>query len=362
MKVAVVAVTRQGAELGLKVAGVIRAAGHQATVLTAPDLAGKLCGTDAFEGTLGNAAGVLFSRYRALVMIMALGIAVRVIAPHVRDKATDPAVVVLDEGGNFAVSVLSGHLGGANDLARLIAAGIGCTAVITTATDVRGVPAVDVLARDLKLAPDPPGAVKKVNAALARGERVVIFTEYELPRIQTGPLEVRPWNEAGEADGGWRILVTGREPVAAGERDLLLRPRNLAVGVGCKRGKSCAEIVGEVKRTLEAAGRSPLCVMAVATVGARACEEGMAEAARELGSTLVGFAPAELNAAVERYGLQKSGRAMDMMGVGGVCEPAAMLACRRGSLLVPKRKGDGITVAVAEEESAWWESDPGRPT
>lgn len=362
MRVAVIAITRKGANLGLKVAGALRGAGHQVTVLAPPEAARETGGVNPLEGHLGGVMGDLFSRYRGLVMIMAMGIAVRTIAPHARDKRKDPAVVVMDEGGSFAISVLSGHVGGANDMARLIAAGTGCTAVITTATDVGGVPAVDVLARDFQLVPEPPAAVKKVNAALARGEKVFIYSEYHLPLPESNCLELLPWAGAGEDPGGWRVLVTGRDPFPAGEKDLLLRPRNLVVGVGCKRGASRREIISEIKKALEVSGRSVLCVRAIATIGAKTAEEGLAEAAGELEVPLLGFSPGELNGALEKFCLQKSERVMDRMGVGGVCEPAAMTACRKPRLLAPKRKGAGITVALAEEESGWWASAPGPGT
>ncbi|MCL6610674.1 MAG: cobalt-precorrin 5A hydrolase [Peptococcaceae bacterium] len=359
MKVAVVAVTGKGTRLGLKVAGALRSEGHEVSVFTLPELAREIDGAAPLDGPLGLVMGDFFAGYRGLVMIMALGIVVRTIAPHVRDKRTDPAVVVMDEGGGFAISVLSGHVGGANDLARMIAGKTGCTAVITTATDAGGVPAVDVLARDFQLAPEPFSAVKKVNAALARGERVVIYTEHCLPIPESESLAVRPWAEAGDDISGWRVLVTGRAQARTGEKTLLLRPRNLVAGVGCKRGVEKAGILDEINRALESAGRSSLCLRALATIGARTSERGLVEAARELGVPLLGFGTGELNGAMERFGLRESNRVKDRMGVGGVCEPAAMLACPKGRLLAPKRKGDGVTVALAEEESGWWESDPG---
>ncbi|MFZ5632397.1 MAG: cobalt-precorrin 5A hydrolase [Bacillota bacterium] len=363
MKVAVVALTGRGTGLGLKVSKVLRAAGgYEVELYTMPDLARDIDGAVPLEEPPGRAVGELFYQYRGLVMIMALGIVIRTLAPHVRDKRTDPAVVVLDEGGSFVISALSGHLGGANDLARLIARGLGSTAVITTATDVNGVPAVDVLARDLQLIPEPPDAIKKFNAALARGERVKLYTMYDLPLPQAESLSVRPWKELGEGEDGWRVMVTGQDPFAAGKKDILLRPRNLVVGVGCKRGVDSADILVEIKRTFAMARRSLLCLRALATIEARASEEGLVRASGELGVPLIGFGAPEINGAIERYGLSKSDYVMHRMGVGGVCEPAAMLACRQGRMLAPKRKCAGITLALAEEGSGWWESDPGRRT
>jgi len=355
MNIAVVALTPRGARLGARTAGFLRQAGHQTDLLAVPEAAREIAGAMPLAAPLSLAAGDLFSRYRGLVLIMALGIVVRVIAPHLKDKRTDPAVVVLDEGGSFAISVVSGHVGGANDLARLVAGGLGATPVITTATDVNGAPAVDVLARDLELEPDPPGAVKRINSALARGEKVEIYSEYVLPLPQSPQLVVRPWEELAGGREGFRVLVTCRDNCPAGPKDLLLRPRMVTVGVGCKRGVGADGIMDEIKSALQEAGISLLCVKAMGTITARASEEGMVEAAKKLKIELWGFSPEQLNTAIDLHGLAKSPKVMERMGVGGVCEPAAILACRKGRLLAPKRKGAGITVALAGEESGWWE-------
>ena len=358
MKLVVVTVTKKGSELGLKVAGFLRSQGHEVTVLTLPDISTELDGVEPLAGPLSSVMGDLFLHYRGFVMIMAMGIVFRVIAPHIKDKGIDPAVVVMDEEGNFAISTLSGHVGGANDLARQIAGGLNCTAVITTATDVQGVPAVDVIARDYHLIPEPVSAVKKVNAALARGERVLFLSQYPLPIDQNDFLLQRAWDEHLPNYEGWRVLVTGREDIEAGEKDLLLRPLNLVAGVGCKRGTGCTEILDHLQKTLKIAGLSGHCVRALATIEEKTLEKGLVEAAKKLGVPLLGFAAKDLNDAIDQYGLEESNRVKERMGVGGVCEPAAMLACRKGLLMVPKTKGNGITVALAREVSGWWESVP----
>jgi len=145
MNVAIISVTRKGAELGIKVSELLRKTGHETDMYSVPEIAGKIPGVVPLETSLSSALADIFSSYKGLVMIMSMGIVVRTLAQYIKDKRSDPAVVSLDEGGNFVISVLSGHVGGANDLARLLAAGLETQAVITTATDVNGVPAVDVL-------------------------------------------------------------------------------------------------------------------------------------------------------------------------------------------------------------------------
>jgi cobalt-precorrin 5A hydrolase len=354
MKIAVLAVTEKGAGLGAKLTGFLKDAGHQAHLYTVPGVSAKLEGVTRLEGPLSGEMGGLFRAYRGIVMIMALGIVVRIIAPHMDNKRKDPAVVAMDDGGNFAISVLSGHAGGANDLARLIAGLTGARAVITTATDVAGAPAVDVLARDYKLEPERAEAVKRINAALARGERVRVYSEYKLP-LEDRAWEQHPWESLQGERAGKRVIVTGRTDVTAGEEDILLRPRNLVAGVGCKKGVDRAVILGEIKRALATAGRSVLCLRALATIDLKAGEKGLLEAAGDLGLPLLTFDSVEINRAMEELALQKSVYVNSTMGVGGVCEPAAMLACRKGVLLAGKIKGPGVTVALAEEKSGWWE-------
>ncbi|KJR96360.1 MAG: hypothetical protein VR68_14590 [Peptococcaceae bacterium BRH_c4a] len=355
MNVAIISLTGKGAQLGIKISELLGKAGHQTDMFSVPEAARGVPGVVPMKTTLRATVGDIFYRYGGLVMIMAMGIVVRTLAPYIRDKRTDPAVVTLDEGGNFVISVLSGHVGGANDLARQLAAGLGAQAVITTATDVNGAPAADVLARDLKLQPESPEAVKKVNAALARGESIYLYTQYSLPLPESDQICVRPWDRLDEHVPGWRVLITGMINIKAGDRDLLLRPRNIVVGVGCRRGAACGDIIGEIKKSLDAVGRSLQCVKSIATIVNKTSEEGLVKASREMGVPLRGFGPGEINSVMEVHGLAKSEFVMLKMGVGGVCEPAAMLACRKGRLLAPKIKNSGITVALAEEESGWWD-------
>lgn len=354
MKIAVVAVTSKGVVLGNRVAELLKLQGHQVDILTLPSLAADIEGVQPLKGSLGEATGELFRKYRGLVMIMALGIVIRIIAPFLDNKQNDPAVVVMDENGGFAISALSGHVGGANDLARQIAEIIGCTPVITTATDVNNVPAIDVLARDYKLNPEPFSAVKKVNAALARGEKIFVYSELELTLPDNPLLQLQKFKKQLPNIEGLRVLVSGRQKLSLGEWDLILRPINLVVGVGCKRGVSSSDILLEIEKALESFDRSRLCLKAVATIQAKVEEKGLIEAALALGVPLLGFTAVELERCIEQYHLQSSKGVMERMGVGGVCEPAAMLACQKGRLLMNKTKGPGITVAITEAESNWW--------
>ena len=360
MKIAVVAVTNKGVALGLKVSSYLKQNGHQVDILSLSSTPSEIHGVQWQDRSLSEIIEELFTNYRALIMIMAMGIVIRVIAPHIQNKYIDPAVLVIDEGGTFVISALSGHMGGANDLARQVASAINSVPVITTATDVNNIPAIDVIARDYKLKPEPISGIKRINSALARGEKVSVYSEINIPLASSTSLILKDPDLFSSEDKGIKVLITNKKNVICGDWDLILYPVNLVVGVGCKRGVSKTLILQEIEKVLHQANRSMACLKALATFDLKTQETGLTEAADFLGIPLLGFTAEEIESCINLYQLNKSNSVMERMGVGGVCEPTAILACPKGKLLVGKTKGPGITVAVAAEESKWWESDQGQ--
>ena len=208
MRLELTAFTRRGAALAARLAEELTRRGHQAA-----------CTRGAGESAADWTAQA-FGRAQGLIFVGAAGIAVRSIAPHLRHKSTDPAVVVVDERGQFAIPILSGHLGGANDLAREIAALLGGQAVITTATDVNGAFAVDQWARAQGLAVCNPEKIVDVSSALLEGKAVSLWSRWPIAGV-------RP---AGVSDGEREaadVAVDWYRP----ERDALwLCPRTLRAG------------------------------------------------------------------------------------------------------------------------------------
>ncbi|MGB9793111.1 MAG: cobalt-precorrin 5A hydrolase [Thermacetogeniaceae bacterium] len=304
------------------------------------------------KGSLSDLVRGLWASYDGFVFIMAVGIAVRVIAPLLQDKWSDPGVVVVDEKGNFAVSLVGGHWGMANDLARRVAAAIGAVPVVTTATDVQGRPAIDVLARECGFYPIPRERVKLVNKALLRGERVVVFTEWELPSVGGGDLlEFVPWEErrSSVADGA-AVFVTSRviDPLPDGA--LCLCPRSLVAGIGCKRGVSAAEVLDAVRFALRQAGRRREGLRGLASHLIKEDEVGLREAALALGVELEFFGTELLQSVAEKLPqIRRSDFVKSRLGVEGVCEPAAVAAARDGSLILSKTCVGRVTVALAED-------------
>lgn len=345
-EIAVLCVTRRGCDLARRLAGLMprcdcyapgRYAGAEVSFLPlAPPLSGLVRG--------------IWGDYRAFIFIMAAGIAVRVIAPLLRDKRTDPAVLVMDEKGRHVIPLLSGHLGGANALAGRVAALIGADPVITTATDLSGLPAAELWAQELGLAVENPEAVKGVNAAMVNGATVAVYLQDKV-WLESGdcPWELVDTPEALlKAVCPARILVSNRRirELEGESRLLILRPRNLVAGVGCNRGTPGREIRDVVLGLFERAGLAPASLGRVATIDLKRDEAGLLEFAEGMGVPVEFFTREELNAMPDGSG--PSEWAKRELGVKGVCEQAAMKGAGADSLLVPKVISGNVTAAVAE--------------
>lgn len=274
--------------------------------------------TRVYEGPVGDAVRAAFAECEQLVCFLATGAVVRLIAPLLSDKRTDPGVVCVDEGGRFAVSLVGGHGGGANELAVEVGELLAAQPVVTTATDAVGVPGLDTLGFPVE------GDVAGVTRALLDGEPVALDAELAWP---LPPLKVSP-------QGAYVIRVTDRA-VEPGEREVLLRPPSLVVGVGASKGAPVNEVLGLVHDALREAGLSVGNLAELATVDAKADEPGIVQAAQRLGVPLVTHSAGEL-AAVEVP--NPSDAPLAAVGTPSVAEAAALVG--GGELLVPKRKSE----------------------
>lgn len=342
MKVAFIAFTRRGYEtmqnLAVNMALNSPRIGDEFTLTTTKRLADEV-GLDSFDD-LGVWTGERFADSDALVFIGATGIAVRAIAPHVRDKFSDPAVVSVDEAGQFAVPMLSGHVGGANDLAREVAAAIGARAVVSTATDVNGLFAVDEWARKQGLALVERQIAKEVSACLLDGGTVGFSSDIAVEGALPSGVEEGP-HELGIKVG----LDTADCPFA---HTLHLVPRVVTVGVGCKRGTDATALEAFVRGALANAHVSPAAVARVASIDVKRDEEAVLALARALGCEPV-FYSAEQLAAVEGI-FASSDFVRAAVGVDNVCERAAVAGGAR--LIGGKEAHEGMTVALGQDEAS----------
>ncbi|WP_435613058.1 precorrin-3B C(17)-methyltransferase [Streptomyces sp. bgisy159] len=272
--------------------------------------------TRVYDGPVADAVRRAFGECEQLVCFLATGAVVRLVAPLLADKASDPGVVCVDEAARFAVPLLGGHGGGANALAGEVGEVLGARPVVTTATDAVGLPGLDTLGLPYE------GDVAGVTRALLDGEPVALNAEV------AWPLPPLPFTGRGDR----RVRVTDRAGEPA-DGEVLLRPPTLVVGVGASRGAPVAEVLDLIEGTLREAGLSPRSVAELATVDAKSEEPGIVGAAARLGVPVVTY-PAEELAAVEVP--NPSAAPLAAVGTPSVAEAAALAG--GGELLVPKRK------------------------
>jgi cobalt-precorrin 5A hydrolase len=296
----------------------------------------------------------LFRAGRPLVAIMALGIVVRLLGPLARDKDADPPVVVVDEAGRFAVSVLGGHRGGANALARAVAAAVGATPVVTTASEALGLPALELVGRAWGWKIEDGSRLTEVAAAAVRGEAIAIYQDagrrdwwQEFGNWPAHFECIDSWPTSGRAGVlviSDRICPDTRSPA------VVYRPPSLVLGVGCRQGVPGDEIEALFLQVCARHGFAALSLGVVATASIKADEPGLVEFARRHGVPLCAFGLEQLAAVAPLP--TPSAVVHSKIGIAGVAEPAALLAAGTTTLLVPKQRGRRVTMALALREDA----------
>jgi cobalt-precorrin 5A hydrolase len=287
-----------------------------------------------------------FRNFSAHIFIMAVGIVVRVIAPYVKSKLTDPAVVVVDDQGKFAVSLLSGHLGGANELTLSVSRYLNAVPVITTATDIGHIPAIDMLAVKHNLMIENPEAIKTIHMAMLEGQKIGLHDPINI--LQN---DLSGWIETGSKLSGKSLsgVFVDYKTTPLSTRLLVLRPKILSVGVGCNRNTGIDEILAFLKNIFFKFNLSIKCIDNIATIEAKADEQGILELVKVLEVPVKFFGREELDHA--GFVPTPSEVVKKHMGVASVCEAAAILASNQGKLLVPKQVTKNVTVAVGVRRS-----------
>ncbi len=338
MTVRLIAYSLRGCETALRAASALEKRGHSCSVYAAE----KHRASEAVLPLTGSAsdwAQAGFAEADALVFCCAAGIAVRAIAPWVRSKKTDPAVLVTDETARFVISLLSGHIGGGNELAAALAADLGATPVITTATDLNGLFAVDVFAEKNHLYIESMLLAKEVSAALLAGERVGFRSD--LPLRGSVPPEL---TESAARIG---VCVTADETKAPWEKTLRLVPRRYAAGLGCRRGKDPGEMERFFVEKLAENGLRPHQLRCIASVDLKRDEACLLALAQKYRLPFVTYSADELNALPGKF--SGSDFVKGVTGVDCVSERAALLAAG-GRIVRKKTAGEGMTFALAEYE------------
>jgi cobalt-precorrin 5A hydrolase len=346
MKLAILALTRGGKNLGVKLVQNLPYKNADLFVLERFKTEER---EKIIKGRFMEFVRRIFFKYDGFIFIMAAGIVVRAISPLIRDKRTDPAVVVVDEKGKHAISLLGGHLGGANTLAEMVAESTGGEAVITTATDVNNTMAVDVLAEELGLSIEDFENVKHINSAIVNGDLIGLYTEINInrklpPNIKLIGLK----DELKELTG--LVLISNRTDLPCYNLpSVVLRPKNLIAGVGCRKGKGKDEIIGAIKQVLALNNLSNKSLKAIATIDIKKDEAGIIEASRFFNVPLKFFSKQNIREIEGNF--NGSSFVKQKLGISCVAEPCAFLAAAKPVKIYNKQKFDGITVALAVDGS-----------
>ncbi len=369
MKVAVLAITRHGVNLAFsireKLPGAVCHVPERHKFATA-------MGAVGFD-RLGSVLPEIWKEYDAVVCVMATGIVVRHVAPLLVHKATDPAVVVLDERGHYVISLVSGHLGGANALAREVASVTGGPGVITTASDVQGRPALDLIAREKELEIENHDVLSRFTRSVLEDQPFWIFDPYEIiseefegfegavflreePRGRRDMEKAFCTHESCRTtydSGGASLVDSSFDPVGVwvSEKiapiDLIcvaLRPRNLVVGLGCNRGTPAGEVLELLESVFDRENLSLFSIRNLASIDIKADERGLLEVAECLKRPLHFCSPNDLATVSVPTPSDTVAR---HVGVQSVCEATALLSSQTKTLLVPKQKTANVTLAIA---------------
>ncbi len=339
MTAAVGSFTEHGAQLAVQLAAGLGAHGIHCEAWLKKSGAKPPEGVHAMEVPLKEWTREQFREKDALFFIGAAGIAVRSIAPFVKNKKTDPAVVVIDEQAKHAVSLLSGHIGGANALAALAADILGAEPVITTATDLNGKFAVDAFAARRGLYMDSMEYAKAIAAKLVEGKAVGLWSDF--PILGRVPEEL---DMTKEQELGFAVSVRDVRPFP---RTLHLIPKAVALGIGCRRGASAEKVEEAALAALKEAGIFKESVKLLASIDLKKDEEGILALSCRWQIPYLTYTAKELMGARAEGGFIESEFVKRVAGVGNVCERAAVLGAGSRRLLMRKQAGGGVTVAAA---------------
>ena len=353
-KIAVIAITKHGCEIAQKLAPALSGSALFISAKFKKEIPGRV---SFFETPIKELTAQIFPTFDALVYVVSLGAVVRTIAPYLKDKHTDPAVVVIDDKAQFVISVLSGHVGGANELTEEVAKILGAQAVITTASDVGQTIPVDILGREFGWIVEFEENITRVSAAVVNQERIGLLQTqgerdwWKRKTLLPSNIHVcQNWEELSSGDFSAYLVITDRvlpkeEVERIRSRIVVYRPKSLVIGVGCDRGATLEEIEGLFSRTLAENRLSPKSVRNLATIVLKREEPGLVAFAQKYGWEVVCYTKDELNT-IEHLP-NPSAKVFKYTGTPGVCEPSAMLSAGVQELIVEKVKIPKVTMAVA---------------
>ena len=361
-KTAIIALTRNGARMARTLAGSLDR-DHALFIdrrFRKDDDSGE-----AFDLPLRPVVKRAFAGYSSLVLFLSAGASIRLLAPLLESKQIDPAVVCVDDAGSFCVSLISGHVGGADQLAQEVAVCLGARAIVTSASHASGTLAVDLLGREFgwRLKADAT-TITRASAAVINSQPIGIWQGAGEPgwwpdgKPLPGNIAVYATLEDLAASACATALIisdttSDLETLLADKITVVYRPRSLVIGMGCRRGVPVEELESLLAEALRENGLSAECLAEIATAEIKRGEPGLEQLAERHGVPLSFLQANELNAVFETNPgaiTSKSERAHGLVGVWGVAEPAALLTAGASELLVNRKKTTRATIAIARKD------------
>jgi len=334
MKIAIVSVSKKGKNLAFDLKEKLNS---DSTIIK----------TDLYHKNVKEIFPIVFQEYDAIIAVMASGILIRSIAPLLNSKVTDPAILNIDDNGNFVISTLSGHLGGANKLTNKISKLINATPVITTSTDVNKKLGIDILANDLFLSIDNTKEILFFNKAILEGKEIS-FTinpnknfNYLFEYFHNNTLEINVSIFYSTK------INTDEIHVKVEEHELILKEKKVVAGIGCRRGKSCEDIYNGLKKSLDEFNLDLFRVNMLTSAEIKKEEKGILKLSEKL-NIPVNFVELDKLKLFKSNDIQKSEFVKSKFGIDGVCEPSALIMAGFNSKLIYKKTSyDGVTIAIA---------------
>lgn len=337
MKTAVIAITEKGSILASNISNVLNA-----DLFLFDEHMKEKNNIRKLEKPLSKNIQNLFNNYEGLIFIMAIGIVVRVIAPYIVSKIKDPAIVVLDEKGNYVVSLLSGHIGGANELAIKVAKIVGGKAVITTATDINNTPAADIIAKENNCHIENIENLKYINGALARGETINLFTDYKVNNSKEDFIVINSQEEYKN-----NIVLSDRIHNLNFGITLYLRPKILVLGIGCKKNIEYKKIELSIKAFMDKNNRSINSINIISSIDIKAHENGILDFCKNYNIVYKTFTAEQLKTVEHKFTISEFVK--QTVGVGNVCETSGYIASNKGYQIASKTLYNGITLALFQK-------------
>lgn len=284
--------------------------------------------------------------YSGLIFIAATGIATRFIAPYIEEKTKDPAVIVIDDQGRFVISLLSGHLGGANEIAEYLGAEINGLPVITTASDSRRFDSIDIFAKANDYYMEDMKSITKLTAMMVNGRKIGFYSEDKKIMDYPNLVLIDDLKDIRDVEG---LIIVSSEmcnPKTLGIPYTILRPKNINIGIGCRKGVGGKRIIQAIEEALSKVNISNKSIKNIATVEIKKYEEGIIEGAKYYNCPLSIFTIEDIKEVEDKF--QKSQFVKDTIGIYSVSEPCAYLL--GGRMLLEKSKHKGITISISKED------------